>query len=133
MRLIATKADMYGPSASTQTSRTQVLNVNSNPSPSAVQKRATGVPVTQVLVGLKGSILAKPLTWLFGLVGLLIAYKLIEEHRGGKESFEEIKLGLNNVVKIGLVAMLFFIIARFLFTRYDVPGASNLVLYATGG
>lgn len=131
-RMIATKADLYGPSASTQTARTAYLNANSTSTSNGIQKTQAAIPVTQLFANLRGSIVGKPLTWLFGLIGVLIAYKLIEEHRGGRESFEEIKIGLNNTVKIGLLAMLFFVIAKFLATRYDVPGASNFVRYATG-
>jgi len=132
MQTIATKADLYGPAAGVTTLRDGLLNANSLPAGNNVQSTPSAVPITTVFGNLKGSILGKPLTWLFGLIGVLIAYKLIEEHRGGRESFEEIKIGLNNVVKIGLVAMLFFVIAKFLATRYDVPGASSFVRYATG-
>lgn len=132
MRVIATQADMYGPSARSATARTTLLSANSASDPNSIQRTQTAIPVTTLLGNLRGSVMGKPLTWLFGLIGLLIAYKLVEEHRGGKESFEEIKLGMNNVVKIGLVAMLFFVIAKFLATRYDVPGASSFIRYATG-
>lgn len=133
MRLLATRADMYGPSSHSVTSRMSILSGNSSSSSPNVQKGVTAIPVTTLFSNLRGSIMGKPLTWLFGLIGVLIAYKLIEEHRGGKEGFEEIKIGLNNTVKIGLLAMLFFVIAKFIATRYDVPGASAFVRYATGG
>lgn len=129
--VIATKSDMYGPSAGIDM-RQSYLNANNSGSNGNMQSAPKQIPITQVFTGLKGSVLGQPLSWLFGLVLLLVAYKLIEEHRGGRESFEEIKIGLNNVVKIGLIAMLFFVIAKFLATRYSIPGASSFVLYATG-
>lgn len=128
----ATRGDLYGPSSQSVTSRT-VFNANASSTAPSVQKTPAAVPVTQLFGNLKGSILGKPLTWLFGLIGVLIAYKLIEEHRGGKEAFEEVKIGLNNTVKIGLLAMLFFVLAKFLATKYEVPGASSFIKYATGG
>lgn len=131
MNVIATRADLYGP-ASGMTLRDTLLSANGTSAGNNVQTTQQAVPVTTVFANLRGSIVAKPLTWLFALVGVLLATKLIEEHRGGQESFEEIKIGLSNVVKIGLMAMLFFVIAKFVATRYDVPGASPFIKYATG-
>jgi hypothetical protein len=90
----------------------------------------TPVPITTVFGNLYGSVLGQPLTWLFGLIGLLIAYKLIEEHRGGQAAFTEIKIGLNNVVKIGIAAVIFLVIFKFLLTRYQVPGLSSIAAAA---
>lgn len=133
MRAVASKGDLYGPSAQSATVRSTILNANASNSSPSVQKTSAQIPVTQLFGNLRGSIMGKPLTWLFGLIGVLIAYKLIEEHRGGKEAFDEVKIGLNNTVKIGLLAMLFFVLAKFLATKYEVPGASSFVRYATGG
>lgn len=85
-----------------------------------------GVTVMQLFGNLKGSVLGAPLTWLFGLIGLLVLYKLVEEHRGGREGFSEIKIGLNNLVKVTLFAVVGIVIGKFLFTKYDVPGLSPL-------
>jgi hypothetical protein len=133
MRAIATLQSVYGPGANAvggTTFATTPTGVQGS-SPSADTRNtadlsAVPIPITQVFTGLQGSVMGQPLTWLFGLVLLLIAFKLIEEHRGGREAFSEIKLGLNNVVKIGLSAVLFIVVTKFLFTRYDVPGLSPL-------
>src|SRR5690242_14388004 len=73
---------------------------------SGVANNATaGMPITQLFAGWYGSVLAQPLVWLFGLIGILILYKLLEEHLGGREVFAEMKIGLNNFVKVGLMAV----------------------------
>lgn len=130
MRLIASRGDVYGPNGG-NTVRTVELGGASVDS--STQSPQQSMSVITLFQNLQGSILGQPLTWLFALIGVLVAYKLIEEHRGGQEAFSEIKLGLNNVVKIGLAAMLFFVIARYGASRVNVPGASSLVQYATGG
>jgi hypothetical protein len=68
---------------------------------------------------------------LFGLVLVLVAWKLIEEHRGGKEAFSKVKVDGTNLIKIGLMATIFLIIARYFFARYSVPGISDLIVGGT--
>lgn len=128
---IATKGDLYGPSTGVTWRDSAVLSSSaSSPQGSA---GSSGVPVTTLFGNLRASIFAQPITWLFGLVLALVAYKLIEEHRGGQEAFQEVKIGANNIWKIGLMALLFFALARWGASRVNVPGLSSFVLGATGG
>jgi uncharacterized membrane protein len=69
---------------------------------------------------------------LFAFVLFLVAWKLVEEHRGGREIYHEVKIGGSNIVKIGIVALIFFAIARFITARYNIPGFSSFVQFATG-
>jgi len=55
----------------------------------------------------------------------------IEEHRGGKEAFSKVKVDGTNLIKIGLMATIFLIIARYFFARYSVPGISDLIVGGT--
>lgn len=91
------------------------------------------IPVISLFGNLKTSFLNQPIVWLAAVVLVLIIWKLIEEHRGEVEDFKEVKIGISNWAKIGIMMILFFATAKFLATKYDVPGASKLVVYATGG
>ena len=138
-RLTATLSDFYGPTATAAAGSSTMgaalpagpaVATNTNLS-SGIGGAGGSVPVTSVLAGWQGSILARPLTWLFGLVLVLVAWKLIEEHRGGKEAFSKVKVDGTNLIKIGLMATIFLIIARYFFARYSVPGISDLIVGGT--
>ncbi|MGH7745878.1 MAG: hypothetical protein ACREQ5_14025, partial [Candidatus Dormibacteria bacterium] len=121
MRYVSTAAQVYGPNAAPS-------SMPQGPqTPSGGGAQVQGVPVTHLATQLRGSIVAQPLTWLFGLVLFLVAWKLIEEKRGGEEAFEKIRVDGTNVVKVGAMAMLFFIVAKYLTRAYIVPGLSALV------
>ena len=126
---VATFADFYGPGSSdtSRTSEERLLPTGVDTSYGAMSSPQGAVAISTVFEGLRGSIFGKPLTWLFGLILVLVAWKLIEETRGGKEAFTKIRVDGTNMVKIGLMAMIFFVIAKFFATRYDVPGLSAFV------
>lgn len=132
MRLVATRSDVYGPSAGLDMRQTTLAAVPAadGSKTATTQQKATQ---TALFPALAGSIFAKPVLWLFGFIGILIAYKLIEENRGSREEFQEIKVGLNNVVKVTLMVLVGFAIVKFLSQRYNVPGVSPFLTYATGG
>lgn len=149
-RNLATVSDAYGPSSSFGTvtpisgsaynanggvaaGNTTAQNVSTTTPTTAGGSSQYSIQVVPVLQGLQSSFLAYPFTWLVLAVGLIIAYKLIEEHRSKtKTEFSELKVGGNNFVKVGLMVLIFFAIAKFLFTKYNVPGLSAFVKYATG-
>jgi hypothetical protein len=112
------------PGATTSSGSAQGLSTGA---PANSAPPTSAVPVTQVLTGLQGSILGQPITWLFGLVLFLVAWKLIEERRGGAETFQKIRVDGTNTVKIGVTAMVFFIIAKFFARTVSVPGLSPLI------
>lgn len=126
MRTITTRADLFGPSAGLSYS---LPNAPQSAGPSASQPIST----IQLFGNLKSSFLAAPITWLGATVLVLIGWKLLEESRGEHEGFEEVKIGISNWFKIGVMMILFFAVARFISTKYDLLGASKLVNYATGG
>ena len=136
-RVAASITDIYGPSASLLFGNTAAAAapMGGPVSTGTAQSQGPGgtgsVPVTSVLQNLQGSIFAQPLTWLFGLVLFLIAWKLIEEHRGGKEAFSKVRVDGTNIVKIGVMATIFLIIVRYFAARYSVPGVSELVIGGT--
>jgi hypothetical protein len=138
-RLTATLADFYGPTATASAgSSTSAASLTVGPGASTQTNLSSGlggaggsIPVTQVLKGWQGSILGSPLTWLFGLVLFLIAWKLIEEHRGGKETFTKIRVDGTNIIKVGLMAVIFLVVIRYFFARYNVPGVSDLIVGGT--
>ena len=135
-RTAANISDIYGPSASALFPTTAAAPVYVGGS-TQTQSSASGiggagqVPITSALQSLQGTVAGQPLTWLFGLVLVLIAWKLIEEHRGGKEAFSKVKVDGTNLIKIGLMATIFLIIARYFFARYSVPGISDLIVGGT--
>lgn len=135
-RIAASISDIYGPSASALFPSTSAAPITVGGSTGTAmsasgQAGAGAVPVTTVLQGLQGSILGQPLTWLFGLVLFLVAWKLIEEHRGGKETFQKIRVDGTNIVKVGIMAVIFLIVVRYFAARYDVPGLSDLIVGGT--
>lgn len=124
MRPIVTRADLYGPSAGVSYSGVQK-------SPGATESAQGSVPVVELFGKMKTSVMANPIMWLAGVILALVAWKLIEEYRGGEEEYHEVKIGVSNWAKIGFMVLVFFATAKFLATKYDVPGASKFVLYAT--
>jgi hypothetical protein len=134
-RVAASITDVYGPSANLMFPSTSAANAplpgSTNTALSAGPTSSGSVPVTAVLQGLQGSIFSSPLTWLWGLVLFLIAWKLIEEHRGTKEEFQKIRVDGTNLVKVGVMAVIFLIIARYFAARYSVPGLSDLIVGGT--
>jgi hypothetical protein len=104
---------------------------STNSALSAGPSSSGSVPVTSVLQGLQGSIMASPLAWLWALVLFLVAWKLIEEHRGTKEEFTKIRVDGTNIVKVGVMAVIFLIVVRYFAARYSVPGLSDLIVGGT--
>lgn len=132
MRPIATLQSVYGPQANPTLSSGQMA-INSPLGASQTQSGQQAVPVTSLFPALSKSFLARPVYWLVGFVLFLVAWKLLEEHRGGREAFTELKIGGQNMFKVGIMALIFFAIVRLLATRYSIPGASPFVLFALGG
>jgi len=136
-RYAASISDIYGPSASALFPTTASSSVpmggttGTNVTTAPQGGGAPSVPVTSVLQGLQGSILGQPLTWLFGLVLFLVAWKLIEEHRGGEAAFQKVRVDGTNIVKIGVMAVIFLIVIRYFAARYSVPGLSDLIVGGT--
>ncbi len=136
-RVAASITDIYGPSASAlfPTTAASAAPIGSGVSTGTAVGNAPGaagsIPITQVGQNLQGSILGQPLTWLFGLVLFLVAWKLIEEKRGGKEAFQKIRVDGTNIVKVGTMAVIFLIIIRYFAARYSVPGLSDLIVGGT--
>jgi hypothetical protein len=135
-RVAASIADIYGPSSSLLFGTTAATAAPIGPGVSSGTATNQGVgtgsiPVTQVLTNLQGSVLASPLAWLLGLVLFLVAWKLIEEKRGGKEAFAKIRVDGTNIIKVGFMAVIFLIIIRYFAARYSVPGLSDLVIGGT--
>jgi len=137
-RIAASITDVYGPSANLMFPSTSAAPLGPGGSTGtnlgaggAVVGGSGAVPVTNVLQGLQGSVLAQPIAWLFGLVLFLVAWKLIEEHRGGKEAFQKIRVDGTNIFKVGLMAVIFLIVIRYFAARYTVPGLSDLIVGGT--
>lgn len=135
-RTAANISDIYGPSASALFPTTAAAPVYVGGS-TQTQSSASGiggagqVPITSALQSLQGTVAGQPLTWLFGIVLVLIAWKLIEEHRGGKETFQKIRVDGTNIVKVGIMAVIFLIVIRYFAARYSVPGLSDLIVGGT--
>jgi hypothetical protein len=132
-RVAASIGDVYGPSAAllfpdTSARSTPTAGVTTSTNATTL---GDSVPVTSVLQNLQGSILGQPLVWLFGLVLFLVAWKLIEEKRGGKEAFQKIRVDGTNIIKVGFMAVIFLIIIRYFAARYSVPGLSDLIVGGT--
>jgi small-conductance mechanosensitive channel len=134
-RTVASITDIYGPSASLLFPQTQAANPpiggSTNTQLGANVASSGGVPVTQVLQNLQGSVLGQPIAWLFAVVLFLVAWKLIEEHRGGQEAFTKIRVDGTNIIKVGFMAVIFLIVVRYFAARYTVPGLSDLVIGGT--
>jgi hypothetical protein len=133
-RVSASISDVYGPTASllfpdTAAGTNMLPGVSTATNASSVA--GGSVPVTSVLQNLQGSVLGQPLVWLFGLVLFLVAWKLIEEKRGGKEAFQKIRVDGTNIIKVGFMAVIFLIIIRYFAARYSVPGLSDLIVGGT--
>lgn len=108
-RNVASLTSLYGPSAQpifAPNAPVAPTNLGVQGSKPAQGATAAPIPVTQLFSGWKNSIMSQPALWLFLLVGVLVAYKLIEEQRGTAEKFQEIKIGLHSIVKIGLMAVI---------------------------
>jgi hypothetical protein len=133
-RYVAAASRIYGPNADlTVPSTASGALSNGNTGAAANGETSSApVPITNVLQGWQGSIMAQPIVWLFGLVLFLVAWKLIEEKRGGAETFAKIRVDGTNLVKVTGLALLGFIILRFTFTKVSVPGLSTTVLYGLG-
>lgn len=134
MRYVAAASRVYGPNSNLTVGQ-GVLPANSNGntgSPANGATTAAPVPITNLFANLKGSILAQPVVWLFAIVLFLVAWKLIEEHRGGQEGFSKIRVDGTNLVKATGMVLLGFIILRFTFTKISIPGISPVVLYGVG-
>ena len=136
-RVAASITDVYGPSANLLFPTTAAAPIGTGGSTGTNQTSAgslqggQSVPVTQVLGNLRGSILGQPLAWLFGLVLFLVAWKLIEEKRGGKETFTKIRVDGTNIIKVGTMSVIFLIVVRYFAARYSVPGLSDLIVGGT--
>lgn len=133
MRQTVTVGDVYGPNAGPAFA--QQATVSNMPAPAGATRNqgSNPVPVVTIFGNLKNSFVGQPLTWLVAFIFILWGYKEIEERRGGREAFDEIKIGLNNFWKIGLMALLMFAAVHFLSDRYNIPGLSPFLKYATGG
>ena len=135
-RVAASITDIYGPSASLLFPSTAANPVAVGGSTGTVTGTAGlagggSVPITEVAGNLKGSILGQPLAWLFGIALVLVIWKLVEEHRGGEEAFQKIRVDGTNLVKVGLMATVFLIIARYFAARYNFPGLSDVIVGGT--
>ena len=134
MRYVAQASRLLGPNANLIVGSAVTPSPNSSGSGPAVQSGVTPspVPITSLFQSWEGSFLAAPILWVGVLVAFVIVWKLIEEHRGGKENFAKIRVDATNMVKLFVMVLVSFIIARFLFTKYSIPGVSSTVLYGIG-
>jgi hypothetical protein len=138
-RFSATLPDFYGPTAAASVgNNTSAASMSLGTGASTNANLSSGpggaggsVPITTVFANLEGSIFASPLLWLFALVLFLVAWKLIEEHRGGKETFTKIRVDGTNTIKVGLMAVVFLVVIRYFAARYRVPGVSDLIVGGT--
>ena len=131
-RLTTSLSDVYGPSANLLSPSTSAAtNVTPGSTGTGLSSSTGSVPVTQVLQNLQGSIAGRPVFWLFALVLFLIAWKLIEEHRGGEAAFQKIRVDGTNIIKVGVMAVIFLIVLRYFAARYSVPGLTDLIVGGT--
>ena len=126
MRNVASVQSLYGPSAQPIFGQPTATVQDARATTVAAPPAGAPIPVTALFAGIRNSFLGQPVLWLFALIGLLVLYKVIEEKRGTASEFQELKIGLSNVTKIGLSAVVFIVVMKFLFTRYDVPGLSAI-------
>lgn len=124
MRQVASRTDVFGPSAGV--SYTSPNQIQSN-----TQTQTAPVSVVSLFGNLQSSFLAQPVVWMAGAIVALVLWAIIE-HRAGHE-VAHIRISVRNWVVAGLLVMTFFAVAKIAATKYDVPGLSKFVLYATGG
>lgn len=133
-RYVAAASRVLGPNANVvvgQSASPPPSNGNTG-SPANGDTSGAPVPITSLFANLKGSIIAQPIVWLFALVLFLVAWKLIEEHRGGQEGFSKIRVDGTNLIKSTGMVLIGFIVLRFGFTKVSIPGLSPIVLYGVG-
>lgn len=135
MRNVAVASRVYGPDANVAVVP-QFASAGSTygntGAPANGAAPSSPVPITTLFQNWQGSFLGAPVVWLAGLVLFLVAWKLIEEHRGGRENFSKVRVDATNEVKLVFMVLVGFIVLRFLMTKISIPGLSSVVLYGLG-
>jgi hypothetical protein len=75
-----------------------------------------------------GGVLGQPLTWWGGLIVLFIVLGMVAKRAGNESEFGNLKVSAYNIVMITIAAIIGIAGFKVLFTRFQVPGISALVL-----
>lgn len=68
--------------------------------------------------------------YLLGVFILLVVIKILSEHEKSKLNPSIMGIGVFNFVVIGIMAMLFMVVAKIIFNKYYVKGITELVVAA---
>jgi hypothetical protein len=78
-----------------------------------------------------GGIVGHPVAWWVALIVLLVALMYGSQRFGSEgENFKNIKLSVYNIVVISLAAVIGFAGLKMIFSRFAVPGLSDVILAA---
>lgn len=94
---------------------------------------ATADPLTgnaQQTVGTVPSGSKHSIAWWVGFLGLLIAMVWIARKAGGEEDFRNIRPTAYNFLTIVLTSIVGIVGLKVIFTKFKVPGASDIILAA---
>jgi hypothetical protein len=89
----------------------------------AGQDEFSGTVVAPQAVGTAG---AHVIPWWIAIIVAVVIWKFLEE-KGGNSSLSEIKLGVSNVIKITVCAIIGLTLAKWIFGVYVIPGLSAVV------
>jgi hypothetical protein len=89
----------------------------------AGQDTFSGTVVAPQAIGTTG---AHVIPWWIALIVAVLVWKFLEE-RGGDSSLSEIKLGVSNIVKITVCAIIGLTLFKWVFGVYVIPGLSAIV------
>lgn len=78
-----------------------------------------------------GGIVGHPIAWWVALIVLLVALMYGSQRFGSEgENFKNIKLSVYNIVVISLAAVIGFAGLKMIFSRFQIPGLSDVILAA---
>jgi hypothetical protein len=136
MRPIATVGGTYGPDAGPSFYMAYGENKPTGTTTAAAltadQQGGGNAPIQVVQLGpwANHPVFGKPLAWFLGLVGVLALYSYLEQKHLPTEKLGIVKIGLGNLFRVGLLAVVFLVLAKMIFAKYQIPGFSDIFLAA---
>jgi len=86
----------------------------------------SGVPM-QGAAAPNGSPLGSPVVWLVILALVLVGFRFLAQKGGEGKQYANVHVTIWNVILITLVAMVGFVFAKVVFTKFNIPGLSTLI------
>ena len=132
----ATQGGVYGPEAGPSLDMTrlrQIPAVNTTGqalSADSLASANTGMSVIQLGPWANHPVLGRPLTWWIGIVLVLVLYSWFEQKNLPEARLGIIKIGLGNLFRVGFLAVIFIVLVKMIFSKYQVPGLSDVFLAA---